>query len=57
MLGALETDAEYSPNFVDYQVFMSWMPTKDWSVDVIGYISHNNYKFTPATLETSFGTM
>ena len=57
MLGALETDAEYSPNFVDYQVFMSWMPTKDWSVDVIGYISHNNYKFTPATRETSFGTM
>jgi hypothetical protein len=57
MLGALETDAEYSPNFVDYQVFMSWMPTKDWSVDLIGYISHNNYKFTPATRETSFGTM
>ena len=57
MLGALETEAEYSPNFVDYQVFMSWMPTKDWSVDVIGYISHNNYKFTPSTRETSFGTM
>lgn len=57
LLGALETEAEYSPNFVDYQAFVSWQPTKDWSVDVIGYISHNSYKFTPSTRETSFGTM
>ncbi len=57
MLGALETEAEYSPNFVDYQAFLSWVPAKNWEVDVIGYISHNNYKFTPATRETNFGTM
>ena len=57
LLGALETKAEYSPNFVDYQAYLSWVPNKKWSVDVIGYISHNNYKFTPATRETSFGTM
>lgn len=57
MLGALETKAEYSPNFVDYQAFISWTPLKDWNIDVIGYISHNNYKFTPSTRETSFGTM
>ena len=57
MLGALETEAEYSPNFVDYQAFVSWTPAKNWTVDVIGYISHNNYKFTPATRETNFGKM
>lgn len=57
MLGALETEAEYSPNFVDYQAYLSWNPAKDWTIDAIGYISHNNYKFTPATRETSFGTM
>ena len=57
MLGALETDAEYSPNFVDYQAFLSWQPARKWTVDVIGYISHNNYKFTPASRETNFGTM
>lgn len=57
MLGALETDAEYSPNFIDYQAYISWTPAKDWTVDVIGYISHNKYKFTPKTRETSFGTM
>lgn len=57
MLGGLETKAEYSPNFIDYQAFLSWSPTKDWDIDVIGYISHNSYKFTPASRETNFGTM
>lgn len=57
MLGALETEAEYSPSFIDYQAYWSWVPTKDWDIDVIGYISHNSYKFIPASRETSFGTM
>lgn len=57
MLGALETEAEYSPNFIDYQAYLSWAPTSDWDIDVIGYISHNSYKFTPASRETNFGTM
>lgn len=57
MLGALETKAEYSPNFVDYQAYLSWAPAKDWDIDAIGYISHNNYKFVPASRETNFGTM
>ncbi len=57
MLGAMDTEAEYSPNFVDYQAYLSWSPTNDWDIDVIGYISHNSYKFTPASRETNFGTM
>ena len=57
MLGALETKAEYSPNFVDYQAYLSWAPAKNWDIDVIGYISHNSYRFTPASRETNFGTM
>lgn len=57
MLGALETDAEYAPNFVDYQAYLSWNISKRLTFDAIGYISHNNYKFIPATRETSFGTM
>lgn len=57
MLGALETEAEYSPNFIDYQAYLSWVPAKNWDIDVMGYISHNSYKFTPASRETNFGTM
>ncbi len=57
MLGSLETKGEYSPSFLDYQAYLSWRPTKQWTIDVIGYISKNNYKFKPKDRETNFGTM
>lgn len=57
MLGALKDKSEYSPNFVDYQAYLSWRPTDKWTIDVMGYISQNNYKFTPKTRNTSYGTL
>lgn len=57
LLGSLETNGEYSPNFVDYQAYLSWNPTRRWTFDAIGYISENKYNFTPKTRETNFGTM
>lgn len=57
MLGAMKDDSEYSPNFIDYQAYLSWKPTDKWTVDVMGYISNNNYKFTPKTRSTSYGTL
>ncbi|MBR1467990.1 MAG: TonB-dependent receptor [Bacteroidaceae bacterium] len=57
MLGAMKDKSEYSPNFVDYQAYLSWRPTSKWTIDVMGYISQNNYKFTPKTRNTSYGTL
>ena len=57
MLGTLETKGEYRPKFLDYQAYLSWSPTKNWTIDFIGYISKNNYKFVPKDRETRFGTM
>ena len=57
MLGALQTKGEYKPNFFDYQAYLSWSPNKNWTLDAIGYISRNNYKFIPHNRNTSFGTM
>lgn len=57
MLGSLQTKGEYRPSFLDYQAYLSWMPTKNWTFDVIGYISRNNYNFVPKNRETNFGTM
>ncbi|MCF0196113.1 MAG: TonB-dependent receptor plug domain-containing protein [Bacteroidaceae bacterium] len=56
LLGALDTNGEYKPNFLDYQAYLSWTPTSRWSFDVIGYISQNKYNFVPSTRETNFGT-
>ena len=57
LLGSLQTTGEYNPNFLDYQAYISWQPTRLWDVDVIGYISRNNYRFKPKDRETNFGTM
>ena len=57
LLGSLQTNGEYDPTFIDYQAYLSWQPTKDWTLDAIGYISRNNYRFKPKDRETNFGTM
>ncbi len=57
LLGKMETKGEYTPNFLDYQTYFSWNPTKRWQLDFIGYISENHYNFTPKDRETKFGTM
>ena len=57
LLGSLETTGEYKPNFLDYQTYMNWTPSRRWTVDLIGNISENKYEFKPKDRETSFGTM
>nr|MCR5179977.1 TonB-dependent receptor [Bacteroidaceae bacterium] len=57
MLGSLETTGEYDPSFLDYQAYLSWSPSKAWTLDAIGYISRNRYRFKPQDRETKFGTM
>lgn len=57
LLGSLETNGEYKPNFLDYQTYLTYTPNERWKVDVIGNISDNHYNFTPEDRETSFGTM
>ncbi len=57
LLGSLETTGEYNPNFLDYQTYMTWKPSKRWTIDFIGNISENKYEFKPKDRETSFGTM
>lgn len=57
LLGAMDTNGEYNPKFLDYQAYVSWRPNARWSFDVIGNISDNTYQFEPEDRETNFGTM
>ena len=57
LLGSLETNGEYKPNFLDYQTYLNYRPNSRWSVDFIGNISDNHYNFTPHDRETRFGTL
>ena len=57
LLGSLDTEGEYKPDYLDYQTFISYRPYSLWSVDFIGNISDNHYTFQPFNRETSFGTL
>ncbi|MBP5628396.1 MAG: carboxypeptidase-like regulatory domain-containing protein, partial [Bacteroidaceae bacterium] len=57
LISSGDTKAEYRPDFIDYQNYTSWSPTKHWTLDFIGNVSYNRYSFKPSDRETSFGTM
>lgn len=57
LLGSLQENGEYRPNFLDYQTYLHYEPSKLWQVDLIGNISDNHYHFIPQNRETSFGTL
>ena len=57
LLGSLQEKGEYNPDFLDYQTYLSYTPSKRWTIDFIGNISDNHYNFKPHDRETSFGTL
>lgn len=57
LLGSLETEGEYDPNFFDYQTYMTFAFTPKVEMTFLGNLSRNDYNFRPTSRETSFGTM
>ena len=57
LLSSLDTKGEYDPRFFDYQTFLTYDLNDKLSVNFLGNIATNRYRFTPKTRETSFGTM
>ena len=56
ILSSLDEKGEYAPSFFDYQTNLRYSITPKFDISFLGNISMNNYKFTPATRSTSFGT-
>jgi len=57
LVGSLQTNGEYEPDFIDYQTYLVYTPNSRWTVSLLGNISDNHYNFTPSDRETAFGTM
>lgn len=57
LLSSLETKGEYDPKFFDYQTYMNYDINDKFSISFLGNVANNHYKFTPATRETSYGTL
>lgn len=56
LLSSLETRGEYDPSYFDYQTNMTWKFSDKIQLNFLGNIALNNYNFTPANRETTFGT-
>jgi len=57
LLNTTDTKAEYDPSFLDIQTYMTYNLSPTWEANFLGNYSHNTYEFTPASRETSFGTL
>ena len=56
LLGSLDEQGEYDPEFLDFQTYITWSFTDKFDISVLGNIAINQYKFIPETRQTTFGT-
>lgn len=56
ILSSLDTRGEYDPSYFDYQTNMTLKTSDRLQINFLGNIALNNYNFTPASRETTFGT-
>ena len=57
VLGALDTDGQYRPRFIDGQGLLNFDINDKWSVSFLGNYTQNRYQFVPENRETDFGTI
>ena len=58
ILKSLETKGEYSPNFLDAQLYATYTTKNEkWGVELISNYSRNQFVFKPVNRETSFGLL
>jgi hypothetical protein len=56
LLGTLQTDAEYNPNFLDYQTYLTYKLSPTLEMSFLGNFSQNSYEYIPKENDTEFGT-
>lgn len=58
ILKSLETKGDYSPNFIDAQLFVTYTSkNQKFGVELISNFSRNQFVFKPVTRETTFGLL
>lgn len=56
LLNSLPTKGAYNPVFMDAQFLGNFNITENLTLSILGHYSSNNFRFTPQTSETDFGT-
>jgi len=55
LLGSLDTEGEYTPNFADIQAYLTYDLTRDWQMEVLGNYNRSVYEFVPEERSTALG--
>lgn len=56
LMGTLDEQGEYDPEFFDFQTYITYQISSKLDVSFLGNIAQNQYNFIPQTRETTFGT-
>lgn len=57
LLGSLDTEADFLPQFTDIQAYLTYDLTDEWELNFLGNYSRNLYQVVPASRTTDFGTI
>jgi len=57
LFSAMDTEADYIPEFYDLQTFINYELNTDWQISFLGNISKNQYTMVPKNRDTDFGTI
>jgi len=57
LLSSTDTNAEYDPDFLDFQTYMTYDISPKWEMNFLGNYAYNRFKFAPTSRETKFGTL
>lgn len=55
LLGSLDVEGEYVPNFTDVQAYLTYDLSRDWQLGVIGNFNRSRYNYVPESLVRAFG--
>ena len=55
LLGTLDTQGEYQPQFFDYQTYFTYRPNEKIKIGILGNLGANRYQFVPQSRSTTFG--
>jgi hypothetical protein len=55
LLGGLDIEGEYVPNFADIQAYLTYDLSRSWQVGLLGNYNNSQYTFRPRSRDVAFG--
>lgn len=55
LLGSLDVQGEYVPEFTDFQAYLTYDISRNWQIGLIGNLNSSRYRFVPQSLVRAFG--